>query len=281
MKKLYFPFYKSFRCVADKCPMNCCALRVPFFEWEEHLFGTKPEWQDMDGRQHNIREYIHKEAQTWFFNTDKRNYCVFCTKDELCGLQLRFGISAMPSVCRTFPRMITKFPDRVEYSLDPCCPIAVYFLQNWKIGDFLIEGDADSGCADDPSYDARQEVMDCFADPGKSLDDCFRKIAEVYHSGAAAAVPGLSAFQEGFLRKVCAYHFWTYVLAYEGYPGIDNVGAALLDFYAEYVPTVPDCPEDWKAMSRHFSAALIAFVKRNDFDLEIEGRYCDSSESAR
>lgn len=281
MKKIYFPFFKAFKCIANKCPMNCCALRVPFFGWEERLFDTKPEWQDMDGEKHNIREFIHKESGWWMCNTDERNYCVFCTDDELCRLQLRYGASAMPSVCRTFPRMITKFPDRVEYSLDPSCPIVVYSLKNWKIGNFLIEGDTCCDGAADTAYDARKKVVDCFADPHKSLDDCFRTIAVTYNSGTAVDIPVLSAFQEDFLRKVCAYHFWTYVLAYEGYPGIDNVGAALLAFYAEYVPTVVECPDDWDTMSRHFTAALISYVKRTDFDLELEYRYCDSSDSVR
>lgn len=282
MKKLYFPFYKSFRCVADKCPMNCCSqMRIPFFKWEERLFDTKPEWQNVDGRQHNIKDFLHEESGWLMCNTDERNYCVFCTENRLCRLQLEYGISALPSVCRTFPRVITKFPDRVEFSLEPCCPIALYSLKDWEIGVFLIEGDTGSSFAPDPSYDARQEVMDCFADPQKSLDDCFRKTAEIYNSDVSIDIPALSPFQENFLRKVCVYSIWAYVLAYEGYPGIDNIGAALLDFYAEYIPTVTDCPEDWESMSRHFAAALISYVKKIEFDLEIESRYCDFSDFAR
>lgn len=262
--------------------MNCCSrLRVPLFKWEERLFDTKPEWQDMDGKKNNIREFIHKESGWWMCNTDKRNICVFCTDENLCSLQLKYGISALPSVCRTFPRMITVFPDRVEYSLDPSCPFVVYSLKEWKTGDILIEGDTGNDCTVDPAYAARQRVMDCFAAPGKSLDDCFRKIAEIYSSDTTVAVPHLTAFQECFLRKVCAFHFWTCVLAKEGFPGIDNIGGVLLDFYAGYVPTIVECPDDWDTMSRHFSAALISYEKSIDFDLDIEGRYRDSSEPIR
>ena len=232
----------------------------------------------MDGKKHNIREFIHKESGRWMCDIDKRNCCVFHTEDELCGLQLRYGDSTMPSVCRTFPRMITKYTDRVEYSLDPSCPIVVYSLRNWKIGDFLIEGETDCDCTADPSYDARQKVVNCFADPHKSLADCFGRIAGVYSSDTTVAVPDLTTFQEAFVRKVCAFHFWTCVLAKEGFPGIDNIGALLLEFYAGYVPTAVECPDDWETMSRHFTAALISYERRIDFDLDIEGRYCDSSD---
>lgn len=278
MKKVFFPLFKSFKCIANKCPMNCCALRAPFFEWEADMFDTKPEWQDVDGNKHNIKEFLHKEDGCWICNTDERNFCVFCNGDEMCSLQLRYGESAMPSVCRTFPRIITRFPDRVEYSLDSCCPVVNCSLKNWTIGGFLTEDD--SGCSNtaDAGYKDREKVMDCFADPHISLADCFRTIALTYNSERTVAIPCLTRSREDFLRKICAFHFYSYVLAYEGYPGIDNVGDVLLEFYSEYVPTLPECPDDWEAMSRHFAAGLSAFVRRIGFDLEIEDRHCDSSD---
>ena len=267
MKKVFSPFYKSFECVANKCPINCCALRVPFFEWEVEEFDKRPEWQDIDGNKHSIKDFIHRESGKWMCNTRDHNFCTFCTDDRLCGLRLKNGANAEPAVCKNFPRMVTEFPDRIEYTLDPCCPIANYSLKDWKIGEFIVEGESSGAEADDS---ARQIVVASFADPETSLRDCFQLIADTYGVSATVRIPDLSTCKETFLRKMCAYHFWSYVLAYEGYPGFDNIGGTLLEFFAEYVPTVGECHDDWNELSRHFSTALISFVRRTGFDLEME-----------
>lgn len=266
--------------MAGDCPMNCCTmLRVPFFEWERRMFDTKPEWQDVDGRQRNIREFTHEESGWRMCNTDERNVCVFCTDDRLCGLQLRYGESAMPSVCRTYPRIITKFPGRVEYSLDPCCPAVVYSLKDWKIGEVLIEGDAGCDLATDSEYESRKKAMECLADSRKTLAECFSTCAEIYGLETKVPFPVLPATKNEFLRKVFAYSLWTYALAYYGFPGVGSICGLLLKFFAGYVPTLQDCSDDWDVMSRHFAAALISYCKEIGFDLEIEDRYCDSSDS--
>lgn len=282
MKKVFFPFYKVFRCAAEHCPMNCCSLlHIPFFEWEANQMDTKPEWQDIDGEGHAFKEFTHRERNFLMCDHSSKGYCKLRNDNKLCSIQIRYGESAMPSVCRTYPRMITKFTDRVEYSLDPCCPIALYSLKTWNIGEFTV---SDASCrfdSENQDIKDRNSVIEYFANTENTLKDCFRKMAAVYGSERIVPLPALSEKQTTFFRKASAFHFWSYVLAYEGYPGIDNVTDVLLQFFSEYAPTLPESSDDWEEMCRHYSASLIRFVQRIGFDFEIEGRYRDSSEDIR
>lgn len=278
MLKVYYPFYSSFQCMGGECPINCCQFcHLPLLHWEERLLDLKPEWQDIDGKGNGFKHYLRQENGSWMLRSEG-GYCVLMDTDKLCSIQKRYGDAALPSVCRTFPRLITAFPDRVEYGFDLCCPVATYSLKDWKVGEFVDGagvpvteyGRSDAKCA------ARQKVMDAFADEGKTLRECLGLISSLCVRNVDIPQFSLDPSQEAFVRKASSLMFWSYMLAYDGFPGVDSVADVVLRFLLEYIPTL--CCGDFWEMSVHFSKALSDYVQRTGFDLEIEGRYHDSSE---
>ena len=280
MLKVYYPFYNSFRCAGGDCPINCCQFcHIPLFEWESRQLGIKPQWLDIDGKGHDFRSFLHLENGTWMLNSSG-GYCSLMDKDRMCSIQKLHGESVLPSVCRTFPRLITILPDRVEYGFDLCCPVAVESTRDWNIGEFVdenLEPVSDCGTGDAKSLE-RRKVMDAFADVEKSFRECLTLLSETCVHSVPVPEFTLSPLREDFLRKATALMYWSYYFSYDGFPGIEGVPDTVLDFIVGYIPSLSSVPEDFHEMSVHFASSLSEYVQRTGFDLEIEGRYRDSSE---
>lgn len=277
MKRYSFPYYRSFACMAEDCPMICCGyFRIYFFDREARQFDTRPEWQDMDGQGHGIRDFVVRKDNEWVCRSREEGGCIFF-ENKLCSIQKNISASAMPSVCRTYPRIITRFANRVEYALDPCCPVAVNLTQDWNIGEFAVSGDGPN--PDDADFLRRERAFTILRDKGISLSEALQKLADEYDTGHIIPQFCLNATHEGFLRKVAAFFGLSIVLPYEGYPDIPNIAGWLLDFLVGFIPKLEASGlGDWWQMSCMFSRELVDAEIRDRFDGDIEERYIDVNE---
>lgn len=279
MNKLFFPKYEQFECFASECRMNCCKnYSIYLFGWEAAQFGKRKDWNDIDGEGHDIREFLTEGDQGWECRMCE-GACVFLDrKKDLCRIQLRHGQNSMPSVCRTYPRVITKYPDRVEYALDPCCPAVTRMLLDWNIGEILAEGEGQWTPTDEKAVN-RQKMMDMIADGNNSLEYCFRRMKEEY--GVVDDIPeiGLEGRKLEFGRKFVAFLLWSYLIPYEGIGLMDNIMAQIFDMARCYFDHCrPLAFENDDEMSYDLARFMNDYVVRMKFDTEIEGRYIDSND---
>lgn len=278
MHSLYYPAYKKFICLAKDCPMNCCRFyRISFFKWEEKKFG-KGDWADIDGKGNDIRHYLEQDAQGWFCRRKDDKSCVFLNNEDMCSIQRRIGPQAMPSVCRTYPRLITRFDDRIEFSLDPCCPQAVRLLENCEPWAPEVEGVGP--LAGDGAYQKRARVLALFADRQVNLEACIEALDREYEVGRESLphFEGSATFLE-FVRKVTALLIFSYVLPYDGFPAFPSVAHFILDALERYAATRPwEKEETFSERSFGFARFLIDYVEEVGFDVEFEDRYIDSQE---
>lgn len=274
MLKIYIPAYRDFVCSAGSCSENCCGVfRVLFFNWEKKLFEAKPEWQDADGNGRPLTAFLKNDREECCLSKKEDGFCQFLTKDNLCGLQLKYGPGALPSVCRTYPRLITRFPDRTEYALDTCCVQVLRMLENWTPGDFDFVGDE---IPSDEAFLVRKRALEILADPSMDLDSALREIGRLYEFQWRHLELHFDELQLDFLRKAIAATIWAYALPYSGHHKHPKSMVAIMEFLNEYLARLSRTDVNgWKELSLDFSRGLTSFVKRIEFDDEIEDRYVD------
>ena len=278
MAKVYFPGYKGFKCLAGSCPMNCCKVfRISFFNWEAEQFGRRADWNDIDGNGHDIREFLEKDDSGWYCKSRDGACTFFDHGCSLCGVQLRHGAGSMPSVCRTYPRIITRYDDRAEYGLDPCCPVVAHMMHDWKIGELICE----EGLWEprDEAALRRRDALALLADADVPLQECLVRLKEMYSVSAAVPHVGVSGKTLDYARRFLAFMLWSYLLPYDGIGIFENMMALILDIIACYLEHVEgkSFESDWD-MSMDLSQFLLEYVERVHFDVEIEGRYVDAKE---
>jgi len=279
MTGIYFSKYKEFSCMATDCPMNCCKFyKISFFNWEVAQFGNRDDWKDIDGEGHDIRDFLEIDETGWFCKSCNGACIFFDLEKNLCSIQLNKGPLSMPSVCRTYPRIICRYQDRTEYFLDPCCPLAAHFIHNWTIGDLSVEG-GDWIPSDDMAI-GRDKILNLLSDSDNSLDYCLHVMKEQYGVEGEIPVVPLNGKKLDFTRRMTAYLTLAYLLPYDGIGIMENTMALILDIVKCYIEHVANLVfrDDW-SMSLDFSSFLLDYVERVHFDVEIENRYIDSKDA--
>lgn len=277
MKQISLPFYKQFACLADKCPLNCCMpYRIGFFKWEEAQFDSNPVWKDVDGQGNCIRKYIEKDQDGWKLTKGKHGGCVFF-EDNMCALQKRNGAMAQPSVCRTFPRLITQLEDRLELSMDPCCVNIPLMAKDWKLCEFEVTGEGE--LAYDEKYLKREKVFRMLTDESMSLKDCYSAMAAEYDVTIEVPEFNLSAEKEEFFRKMTGLLAWGYLIPYDGFPTIPNMMEFILKlmFRTKALFDRENVPDDWYQMCLSYTDLLKDAILEKDFDRDLEDVYLDVS----
>lgn len=243
------------------------------------MFDAKKEWKDIDGKGGSIREYVTQERGRCLFKSSSEGHCLFF-KDNMCGLQISHGKESMPSVCRTYPRVISHKPGRLEFALDPCCPGVCYLAQDWKTGDFTFEGEGPR--PSDPDYLKRAAIIASLADSSVSLDSCLEKIATDYATGTKPAHIGLQGKRLEFVRKMTAMLLFSCIPSYEGYPTIDNIAAFILDVIRQLAAELETSKsDDWKEMSLLFCDLLLRMENEAGIEEDVEEKYIDIDENGQ
>jgi lysine-N-methylase len=119
-------YMTRFRCIAERCEDTCCTgLKVPV--GEEHLqrmreaVASSPE--DAEHlHQHLLPNPGGAPSERAFIQMRPEGHCPFLDTERLCGLQRRHGDAVLPDICANFPRVVTRWGERVEVSGTLACP---------------------------------------------------------------------------------------------------------------------------------------------------------------
>lgn len=116
---IYVPhYYKSFRCIADKCKESCC------IGWEIDIDSDTLEmYSKLDGDLgKKLRANITvSEDGSDCFKLGENERCPFLTDNDLCELILSGGEEMLCDICRLHPRFINLMPRHTEMGIGLCC----------------------------------------------------------------------------------------------------------------------------------------------------------------
>lgn len=150
MKTVYPNYYKSFRCIADKCKNSCCV------NWEIDIDGDSLARYEKTGGiiGEKLRSAISYDESPHFKLTDGER-CPFLNKNGLCDLIIELGEDSICEICREHPRFRNYFFDAVEIGLGLCCEAAAELIINSREPFALLNFDID----DDVYGDGERELL--------------------------------------------------------------------------------------------------------------------------
>lgn len=141
MTKVYPDYYKSFKCIADKCRHNCC------IGWEIDIDQTTDEFYKSykGGLAQRFQKNICRDEDTPHFILKGNDRCPFLNSNNLCDIIIEAGEEHLCNICREHPRFHNELPDRVESGLGMCCEEAARLILSCKEPvSFIYEGTPDT-----------------------------------------------------------------------------------------------------------------------------------------
>ena len=124
-------FAGRFRCIGPECEDNCCSFnwrigldRQDYSRLKAALSGTPRERAQfqrgcarMSGAAAGDRIYATLQRT-------RQGSCVFLSPERRCSIQTAHGDAALPGVCATYPRIVTRIGDRASLTTTLSCPEA-------------------------------------------------------------------------------------------------------------------------------------------------------------
>ncbi len=124
-------FAGRFRCIGPECEASCCS-----FNWRIVL--DRRDFSRLkaahSGTPQERARFARGCARTPGATAGDRNYatlqrtregsCVFLSPEGRCSVQTAHGAGALPGVCTTYPRIVTRIGDRASLTLTLSCPEA-------------------------------------------------------------------------------------------------------------------------------------------------------------
>lgn len=240
--------------------MNCCAYyAIRLFKKEDGLIDPG---------------FLEKDGDVFKCRSRKDGGCIFWTDDRLCSIQTEKGLEAMPVVCRTYPRIIGKYGDCIEFGLEPCCPVAAASVEEWEIGEFIVEGE--SADAQDAVAAKRDEAVRILADSNLDFRQCLERLAELYQSDVR--IPEITVRGEvlEFLRRETALMCWSYLRYFHGVGEVDNLMTVIITAVSGFMEKNSGRDfASWWEMGLSFSRQLVQYYLKIGYDIDHEDRYCD------
>jgi lysine-N-methylase len=119
-------YMTRFRCIAERCEDTCCSgLKVPVSEtqWQrmQAAVSGNPEHAGQL-RQHVSPNPGGASSEHAFIEMRPDGHCPFLDTERLCSLQRRHGDAVLPDICANFPRVVTRWGERLEVSGTLACP---------------------------------------------------------------------------------------------------------------------------------------------------------------
>ncbi|MBQ1506842.1 MAG: flagellin lysine-N-methylase [Ruminococcus sp.] len=149
MTDIYPQFYKSFKCIANRCEDSCCK------DWDIDLDSeTEKFYQTVKGE---LGDKIRALAETDEYGERvfkaRGGRCPFWNKDMLCDIYIGIGEEHLSQTCANFPRVHIDYGGFTEHILSFACPEAARFMlrsDDDAYSDFGSEAElAQSGNGDD------------------------------------------------------------------------------------------------------------------------------------
>lgn len=125
-KDLRPAYYDDFHCLAAGCKLSCCKGWKITFDKKDYLSIKRQKGSDglnakLEGGVRRLRHGNGPEGHYGEFDMDSGT-CPLLGEDSLCTLQVEKGHTALPEVCRIYPRaqayMVSGY---LERSLSPSC----------------------------------------------------------------------------------------------------------------------------------------------------------------
>ena len=110
-------YYKSFRCLADRCPYSCCE------GWEVMIDDkTAAFYQSVPGELgQRLRQALRRDGDEFCFPL-AGGRCPFLEESGLCEIYRRLGEEHTSFICRSHPRFYEDYGQLREESLCASCP---------------------------------------------------------------------------------------------------------------------------------------------------------------
>ncbi len=163
MQILVPDYYNDFKCIADKCPHNCC------IGWEIDIDEDTLELYKNIGGDFGKRLVGNiAEGDCPHFKLAEHDRCPFLNEKGLCDIILELGDGALCDICADHPRYRNYFDDRIEMGLGLCCPEVARLILMKQSKTYLR--DIDSG-AKAAIGGERQKILDILQNREKPFSD--------------------------------------------------------------------------------------------------------------
>lgn len=145
MKTVWQNYWKTFKCIADKCPTTCCS------GWQIVVDDASLEkYEKYDGRlKDRFRESIDFEEGCIRQKNGKD--CAFLNRTGLCDMIIAEGDSILCDTCRLYPRHVEEYEGVREWSMSLSCPVIAKMVveSEEEAGYFCEENDEPDPLEDD------------------------------------------------------------------------------------------------------------------------------------
>jgi lysine-N-methylase len=143
-------FASRFRCIGGDCEDGCCSSswrivldQADYARLKTALAGSETERQRFErGCARNPEGGLPGRHYATLRRTDAGR-CVFLEPEGLCAVQTAHGAAALPKVCATYPRVLTRIGDHLSLTAVLSCPEAARLCL--LAGDALAREETDPG----------------------------------------------------------------------------------------------------------------------------------------
>ena len=148
-------YYEKFHCIGGDCEDSCCSAG-----WRIDIDRTT--WQRYQSCQSETFAPLLREAVQLETRPDQKSQhqyatlklrpdmsCPFLTDDKLCMIHKEMGLEALNNVCASYPRVVNRAGDFLEYGLAVSCPEAARVVLLHETPTQLVT------CAADPGFAGR------------------------------------------------------------------------------------------------------------------------------
>ena len=148
--KIFAPsYYKSFKCIADKCKHSCC------IGWDVYIDDeTQSKYSAMDeSLGERIRESLKEKDDGVCFEMRDDGRCPFLNDCGLCDIISEKGEAFISEICREHPRFYNFLSHRAEVGLGISCEEAARIVLSFDEKFELLCIDEDEWEAEEPTED--------------------------------------------------------------------------------------------------------------------------------
>jgi lysine-N-methylase len=172
--KLYAPkYYKSFKCIADKCEHSCC------IGWEIGVDSETLEKYECLGTGYGdaVKKSISYDGEP-HFNLCADDRCPHLNEQGLCKIILNIGEGYLCDICREHPRFYN-YTDIAEVGLGMSCPEAARIILSSP--DYMLMEEVGEVSADDEiEFNGRVIREKVYATLGDSSLCYGERLAKIY-----------------------------------------------------------------------------------------------------
>lgn len=123
-KQIFPNFYKTFKCIADKCPDSCCK------DWDVVVDDESAEFYNtVDGKfGDKLRALMTIDSDGDRIFEIQNGRCPFWNDKMLCDIYTHCGEEHLCDTCRDFPRLVQDYTAFAEHMLSFACPEAAKIM---------------------------------------------------------------------------------------------------------------------------------------------------------